>query len=130
MKRFLLVMVTVTLLVMYASPGEAWKVNIKNSCFTEVEIFVNGQHLVYDDKVDCAVKLASGNTGTCQMPGGICPSRIHGRYYVRDAFGHTYEQQLSPIDCADTGGFKSATCCWDVNVEVTIPLGHCRLERR
>ena len=129
MKRFLLVMATVALLLVCASPGDAWEVKVKNSCHADVEIFVYGQHL-YFEQVDCTMKVARGETGICKLPGGICSSKISGHYYVKDAFGRTYEKQLDPIFCTDTGGFKTATCCWNVNAEVTIPLGHCRLELR
>lgn len=123
-------MATAALLVVYSSSGEAWEVKVKNSCHADVEIFVKGQDLTYFDSVDCKVKVASGETGICRLRGGLCSSKISGHYYVKDAFGRTYEKQLDPIFCTDTGGFKTATCCWNVNAEVTIPLGHCRLELR
>jgi len=74
MKRFLLVMVTAALLVVYSSSGEAWEVKVKNSCHADVEIFVHGQHL-YFEQVDCKVKVASGETGICRLPGGYAQAR-------------------------------------------------------
>ena len=121
MKRFLLIMATATLLLICISSAEAWEVKIKNSCDSDVEIFVYGQHLFFDNQIDCTVNVAKGTTGTCQMPGGICPSKISGRYWKRE---------FNPIFCTDTGGYQTATCCWNVNVEVTRWADTCRVELR
>ena len=75
MKRLLLVMVTAALLVVYSSSGEAWEVKVKNSCHADVEIFVKGQDLTYFDSVDCKMKVASGETGICRLPGGYAQAR-------------------------------------------------------
>jgi len=130
MKRFLLVMATAALLVMHSSLGEAWEVKVKNSCHADVEIFVKGHDLTYFVSVDCKVKGARGETGICRLRGGLCSSKISGHYYVKDSSGKTYEEKLDPIFCTTPNVFfKTATCCWNVNAEVTTS-GHCRLELR
>ena len=124
MKRILLVITTVTLLLTLASSGEAWQVNIKNSCTQMVRIKVTGEHLFWRS-IDCQVFLDANTTGTCQLPGAICPVEIIGEYW-----GKSSQYDLNPIFCA-TGG----ACCWNVNVEVvkrdhTPGSDSCRLELR
>jgi hypothetical protein len=125
MKRILLVITTVTLLLSLASSGEAWQVNVKNSCTQRVRIQVKGDHL-FTRPVDCQVFLDANTTGTCQLPGAICPVEIIGEYW-----GKNSQHELNQIFCA--GG---VACCWNVNVEVvrrdpwTPGSDSCKLELR
>jgi len=115
MKRLLLVITTVTLLLMFASSGEAWQVNVQNSTNTEVEIVVQGSHLFWAQE-DCRVKVAAGQTGACVMPGGICPVEITGFYIITPGGwerGGLSAERCSPYVISGT------PCCWNVNVEVT-----------
>jgi hypothetical protein len=109
MKRLLLVVTTVTLLLTFASSGEAWQVNIKNSCNKDVFIQAMGHHLFWS-QVDCELTVGKGTTGTCNMPGAICPIRILGQYVSGDS---VYD--LDRVSCTSTEGIP---CCWNVNVEV------------
>ena len=114
MKRCLLVMTIVTLLLMFASLGEAWQVNIQNSTNTEVEIIVSGSHLFWVQE-DCRVNVAAGKTGACVMPGLICPVDIWGSYIITP--GSWQREGLETHRCSPY--VLSATpCCWNVNVEV------------
>jgi len=120
MKRILLVITTVTLLLTLASSGEAWQVNIKNSCNKDVTILVSGEHLFWR-QWDCKMNVGKGTTGTCQMPGAICPVEIAGMY---SSGGSTYD--LNSTMCGGGG-----PCCWNVNVEVIqLDKDSCRLEMR
>jgi len=123
MKRILLVITTVTLLLTLASSGEAWQVNIKNSCNKDVNIDVTGEHLFWR-QIDCSVKVPQGTTGTCKLPGAICPFDIRG--------GFIYDQSgfyLNTVHCMTAP--KDVCCCWDVNVEV-VQFGKdgCELQLR
>jgi hypothetical protein len=104
MKRILVVISTVTLLLTLASLGEAWQVNIKNSCKYNVEISVLGEHLFWK-QVDCKVTVAAGQTGVCVMPGAICPVRID--YSANGAYLNLNCNLFLPSVC----------CCWDLNTE-------------
>ncbi len=120
MKRFLLVIATVTLLLTLASSGEAWQVNVKNSCNQPINIVVSGEHLFWRSN-DCLMTVQNGTTASCQMPGAICPYDIYACYLVGG-----YE--INKLHCGTVDGFA---CCWNVNVEV-LQSGKdtCRLERR
>lgn len=112
----------IALLLMCASPGGAWQVTIKNSCNKDVTIYVTGEHL-FKKPVDCDVRVLSGKTGTCQLPGAICPFDIKGMYTVDNS---TYD--LNQVHCWNVADI---CCCWDVNVEVVqLHQNSCRLERR
>ena len=122
MKRLLLVIAMVVFVLSFVSFAGAWQVNITNSCNKNVTIFVLGSHLFWKSQ-DCSVSVNSGATGICQMPGGICPAEIEGKY-----FSLTSEFNLNKIHCYSD---ESIPCCWNVNVEVVQwGLDSCRLERR
>ena len=122
MKRILLVITTVTLLLTLASSGEAWQINIKNSCNKDVSIQGVGEHMFWR-QVDCTVKVSTGTTGTCNMPGAICPVIIRGDYISGDS---SYD--LNQVNCA---GVEGVPCCWNVNVEVVqMSKNSCNLLRR
>jgi hypothetical protein len=123
MKKYLMIMVTVAFLVTSASAAGAWEVKIKNSCNIDVTIWVKGEHLFWRS-VDCEVKVGKGTTGTCQLPGAICPTDILG-YYTYDKSPY----DLNTVHC--TNAEAQVCCCWNVNVEV-IQYGEksCRLQLR
>lgn len=110
MKKFILFMVTVALMVTSVSTAGAWQVNIKNSCNNDVTIEVTGEHMFWK-QVDCTVTVGKGKTGTCQLPGAICPFDIQGNYvYDNSRF------DLKPIHCMTYP--SDICCCWNINVEV------------
>ena len=119
MKKTILLMVIVVLIIVPVPWVEAsWKVFISNSCAHDVSISVMGEHLFWR-QVDCTVKVKAGSTGTCEMPGLICPTSILGDYEVSNQTHH-----MNELKCVASG----ACCCWDVVVEVS-PYGgvDCRL---
>jgi len=123
MKRCLLVIVTVVFMATFASMAGAWEVRIKNSCNKNVTIKVTGEHLFWKQK-DCETTVAANTTGTCQLPGAICPFDILGEYNVR---GSWYD--LNQIHCMTADA--NICCCWNVNVEVVQRgMDSCRLELR
>jgi len=123
MKRLLLVVAVVVFMFTFVSLAGAWQVNVTNSCNKNVTVIVWGSHLFWDSE-DCSVSVNSGATGTCQMPGGICPKDITG-YYTSG--GSTYD--LNKIHC--TNADATIPCCWKVNVEVTqYSTDSCHLELR
>jgi hypothetical protein len=123
MKRFMLVMATVAVLLMCASSGAAWEVKIKNSCNKDVTIDVKGEHLFWK-QVDCTVTVKSGATGTCQLPGAICPFEILGTYWANRSL-----YDLNKIHCMTAT--TDICCCWNVNAEVVqYSQDSCRLELR
>jgi hypothetical protein len=110
MRRRLVAFTAFILLLTFASSGEAWQVNVKNSCTYDIAIVVEGEHLFWRSR-DCSVTVGPGQTGACVMPGGICPVKIHGGYgYKVDPNKGGVE---GPIDCSSAG----VACCWNVNVE-------------
>ena len=122
MKKMILLSFIIVLIFVPVRWVEAsWQVHISNSCAQDVSISVMGEHLFWR-QVDCTVKVKAGSTGTCEMPGLICPATIFGDYEVSNQTYH-----MNDLKCVASG----ACCCWNVNVEV-MPYGgmDCRLELR
>ena len=112
MKRILLVLITATLLLTLASPGEAWQVTFTNNC--RVTRYENGrvwgQHLFWISW-DCLERVDAGVTKTCVVPNAICPA----------AFGtdvHAYNCSDGKAIAAPSRTFEASTCCWNLNVEI------------
>jgi hypothetical protein len=100
-----------------SSNAAAWQVNITNKCKDDVYIQVDGDHLFWK-QLDCTVDVKSGATGTCKLPGAICPTNIYGGFSEN---GGSYF--LNTVPC---GGV--VPCCWNVNVNVVGRLaGGCEL---
>ena len=120
----LLVMTTLALLLTLASPGEAWQVNIKNSCNKEVWVTVQGHHLFWLQP-DCFAHVAPGQTVSCKLPGAICPKDIGG-YSVLNSPNGASKLEFK-VGCTNL----DVPCCWNVNVEV-VQNGEnaCDIQRR
>ena len=72
MKKMLLAITMATLLLTLASSGEAWQVTIANNTDRGYRIDVYGEHLFWK-QVDCSINVSANSTGTCTLPGIICP---------------------------------------------------------
>ena len=92
-KAVMSIFLLLTVAIIAVPVCEAWQVNIKNSCNKDVNIDVTGEHLFWR-QIDCSVKVPQGTTGTCKLPGAICPFDIRG--------GFIYDQSgfyLNTVHC-------------------------------
>jgi hypothetical protein len=110
MKRIMVAFIVITVAIIAVPVCEAWQVNIKNSCNNDVFISVTGEHLFWR-QIDCSVTVPKGTTGTCKLPGAICPLDIKGSYYAGKSLF-----DLDHVHCMAASA--TLCCCWDVNVEV------------
>jgi hypothetical protein len=90
----------------------AWEVQVTNNCRFPVNVSVEGFHLFWDQQ-DCKIDgMQPGQTTTCVMPAGICPSTITGNYWVGDANGHA--MTMAPKNCP-----LITACCWNLKVNIS-----------
>ena len=113
MKRILLIITAVTLLLTFASSGDAWQVNFTNNCDKDVKIDVYGEHLFWKSD-DCRVRVSPGKSADCEMPTGICPWSIEGNVKKGHTMSNVENGYIPPIHCS---AMQGVCCCWNVKVE-------------
>lgn len=122
MKRFLISILTVTLLLALVVPLQAWQVNIKNSCKHKISFLVHGDHPMQWPAV-CAVNVNSGETRSCYLPEAICPKWIEAGYTYYGNQANLPKVDNSPCYCTN----RKAACCWNVRLEATSDGDNCKL---
>jgi len=125
MNKFLSIITAVTLLLALASSGEAWQVDVKNSCDKDVHIVAYGHHLIWT-QIDCWMKVEPGKTGTCILPWGIGLYSVKGDTMYLSPI--TKERVISHLNEANC--FSGLPCVWNVKYEVVKSGDSCFIELR
>jgi hypothetical protein len=64
-----------------SSSAFAWEVTLINGTPYPLKFEIYGEHLFWE-QIDCTKEVPAKETGTCTMPGAICPSSFQATPFI------------------------------------------------
>lgn len=108
MKKFMVLMSIAVFIFILSSSAFAWEVTLQNGTPYPLKFEIYVEHLFWE-QVDCTKEVPAKGTGTCTMPGAICPSSFQATPFVN---GHWDTAPLRKTD--------RFALCWNTTARVSL----------
>ena len=76
MKQFTGFAIMAIVILLFSSNANAWAIDIENNTTRDIEIFGYGEHLFWNNIVDCSSLVLKKSSGQCGLDFALCPVKV------------------------------------------------------
>ena len=110
MKKTFSFIAVIVLVISMVTMAQAWTVFVdSNTCSVDSWIEVYGEHLFWRQE-DCGFGVDAHQTGSCDLPGAICPVYLSLSCHPK---GKKFSIYLGKTDI-----FRGIAACWNVHISL------------